>query len=208
MHMSKVILIGGGSASGKTYVLHKVLESMPEEKVAHISLDDYYKDFGALPMEERAKINFDHPKAFDWKLMNEQLKALKNGETIEKPVYDFTTHSRSPKTEIVVPKDLIIIEGIMALVNKDLRSIADLKVFISASRERRLVRRIERDMRERGRTYDSIIEQYFSTVLPMFEEIIAPSQYYADLIINNDDSYSNKSIDVLVSVLNDMLKQK
>ena len=96
----------------------------------------------------------------------------------------------------------------MALVNKDLRSIGDLKVFISASRERRLVRRIERDMRERGRTYDSIIEQYFSTVLPMFEEIIAPSQYYADLIINNDDSYSNKSIDVLVSVLNNMLKQK
>ena len=206
--MSKVILIGGGSASGKTYVLHKVLESIPEEKIAHISLDDYYKDFSSLPMEERAKINFDHPKAFDWKLMNEQLKALKNGETIEKPIYDFTTHSRSQKTEIVVPKDLIIIEGIMALVNKDLRSIGDLKVFISASRERRLVRRIERDMRERGRTYESIIEQYFSTVLPMFEEIIAPSQYYADLIINNDDSYSNKSIDVLVSVLNNMLKQK
>ena len=203
--MSKVILIGGGSASGKTYVLHKVLESIPEEKVAHISLDDYYKDFDALPMEERAKINFDHPKAFDWKLMNEQLKALKNGETIEKPVYDFTTHSRSPKTEIVVPKDLIIIEGIMALVNKDLRSIGDLKVFISASRERRLVRRIERDMRERGRTYDSIIEQYFSTVLPMFEEIIGPSQYYADLIINND-GIQNNSINVLSMIIKDYLE--
>lgn len=204
--MSKVVLIGGGSASGKTYVLHKVLEHIPPERIAHISLDDYYKDFSVLPMEERAKVNFDHPKAFDWKLMNEQLKALKNGQTIEKPIYDFTTHSRSSKTEIVEPKDLIIIEGIMALVNKDLRSIGDLKVFISASRERRLVRRIERDMKERGRTYESIIEQYFTTVLPMFEEIIAPSQYYADLIINNDDSYSNKSIDVLVSVLNNMIK--
>ena len=204
--MSKVILIGGGSASGKTYVLKKVLEQIPNEKVAHVSIDDYYKDLSALPIEERAKVNFDHPKAFDWKLMNEQLKELKNGKTIQKPVYDFTTHSRSDKIETVEPKELIIIEGIMALVNKDLRALGDLKVFISASRERRLVRRIERDMRERGRTYESIIEQYFTTVLPMFEEIIAPSQYYADLIINNDGG-SNKSIDVLVSVLKNMMKE-
>ncbi len=204
--MQKVVLIGGGSASGKTYVLKKVLEKIPSDRVAKISLDDYYKDFSVLPMEERAKINFDHPKAFDWKLLNEQLKALKNGETIEKPIYDFTTHSRSPITEVVEPKDLIIIEGIMALVNKDLRSIGDLKVFINASRERRLVRRIERDMRERGRTYESIIEQYFTTVQPMFEEIIAPSQYYADLIINNDGG-STHSIDVLVSVLENLMKE-
>ena len=202
--MSKLILIGGGSASGKTYVLNKVLSKLPEGRVAHISLDDYYKDFSVLPFEERAKINFDHPKAFDWKLMNAQLRDLKNGKAIEKPIYDFTIHGRSEKTEVVEPKELIIIEGIMALVNKDLREIGDLSVFISASRERRLVRRIDRDMKERGRTYESIIEQYFSTVLPMYEEIIAPSQYYADLIINND-GYSRKSIDVLVSVINDML---
>ena len=204
---NKVILIGGGSASGKTYVLKKVLEKIPEEKVAHISLDDYYKDFRELPFEERAKINYDHPKSFDWKLINSQLKALKNGETIEKPIYDFVTHSRSDKTEIVEPKELIIIEGIMALVNRELRSIGDLSVFISASRERRLVRRIERDMKERGRSYDSIIEQYFTTVLPMFEEIIAPSQYYADLIINNDGN-KTKSIDVLISVINNMMLNK
>ena len=204
--MSKIVLIGGGSASGKTYVLRKVLEQIPEEKVTHISLDDYYKDFSVLPMEERAKVNFDHPKAFDWKLMNEQLTKLKNGEAIDKPIYDFTIHGRSPKTERVEPKELIIIEGIMALVNKDLRSLGDLNVYINASRERRLVRRIERDQKERGRTYESIIEQYFATVLPMYEEIIAPSQYYADLIINND-GYSTKSIDVLVSVLQNMMKQ-
>ena len=204
--MQKVVLIGGGSASGKTYVLKKVLEKIPSDRVAKISLDDYYKDFSVLPMEERAKINFDHPKAFDWKLLNEQLKALKNGETIEKPIYDFTTHSRSPITEIVKPKDLIIIEGIMALVNKDLRAIGDLKVFINASRERRLVRRIERDTKERGRTFDSVVEQYFTTVQPMFEEIIAPSQYYADLIINNDGG-STHSIDVLVSVLENLMKE-
>ncbi len=202
--MSKIVLIGGGSASGKTYVLNKVLENLPEGKVAHISLDDYYKDFSVLPFEERAKVNFDHPKAFDWKLMNTQLTALKNGETIEKPIYDFTIHGRSDKTEKVEPKELIIIEGIMALVNKDLRALGDLKVFINCSRERRLVRRIERDTKERGRTYESVIEQYFATVQPMFEEIIAPSEYYADLVINNE-GYSNNSIDVLVSVLRNML---
>ena len=203
--MSKVILIGGGSASGKTYVLRKVLEKIPEDKVAKISLDDYYKDFGVLPFEERTKVNYDHPKAFDWKLMYAQIRDLKEGKTIEKPIYDFVTHSRSEKTEVVESKELIIVEGIMALVNKDLRSLGDLNVFISASRERRLVRRIDRDMKERGRTYESIIEQYFTTVLPMYEEIIAPSQYYADLIINND-GYSTKSIDVLVSVLQNMME--
>ena len=204
--MSKIILIGGGSASGKTYVLKKVLEKLPKDKITVISIDDYYKDFSARPMEERAKINWDHPKAFDWKLMNEQIKALKNGQEIEKPVYDFTIHGRSSKTEVVKPNELIVIEGIMALVNKDLRAMGDLKVYINCSRERRLVRRIDRDQRERGRTYDSIIEQYFSTVLPMYEEIIAPSQYYADLIINNE-GYNTKSIDVLASVLNNMLEK-
>ena len=202
--MSKIILIGGGSASGKTFVLKKVLEKIPADKITVVSIDDYYKDFSVLPLEERAKINFDHPKAFDWKLMNEQIKALKSGQTIEKPIYDFTIHGRSPKTEIVEPKELIVIEGIMALVNKDLRAMGDLKVYINCSRERRLVRRIDRDQKERGRTYESIIEQYFSTVLPMYEEIIAPSQYYADLIINNE-GYNNRSIDVLVSVIQNML---
>lgn len=205
--MRKVVLIGGGSASGKTYVLRKVLEKIPGDRITRISIDDYYKDFSNLPFEERVKINYDHPKSFDWKLMNEQFKALKNGQAIEKPIYDFTTHSRSLITEVVQPKDLIIIEGIMALVNKDLRALGDLKVYINASRERRLVRRIERDQRERGRTYESIIEQYFTTVLPMYEEIIAPSQYYADLIINNDGG-STKSIDVLVSVLENMMKDE
>ena len=205
--MSKIVLIGGGSASGKTHVLRKVLERIPEDKITKISIDDYYKDFSVLPMEERVKVNFDHPKAFDWKLMTEQINDLKNGKTIEKPIYDFTIHGRSKKTEVVEPKELIVVEGIMALVNKDLRALGDLKVYINASRERRLVRRIERDQKERGRTYESIIEQYFSTVLPMYEEIIAPSQYYADLIINNE-GYNTKSIDVLVSVLNNMLESK
>ena len=205
--MSKVILIGGGSASGKTHTLNKVLERIDRNRVTVISLDDYYKDFSVLPMEERVKVNFDHPKAFDWPLIREQISALKRGEAIQKPKYDFVIHGRSKETEYVEPKDIILIEGIMALVNKDLRTIGDLKIFINASRERRLVRRLERDTKERGRTFDSIVEQYFTTVQPMFEEIIAPSQYYADLIINNE-GYSTKSIDVLASVIQLMLDKE
>lgn len=204
--MSKIVLIGGGSASGKTHVLKKVLEKLPKDKVVCISLDDYYKDFSILPMEERIKINFDHPKAFDWPLLRSQIKDLKNGKSINKPIYDFVSHGRKKETELVSPKQLILIEGIMALVDKDLRDTGDLKVFINASREKRLVRRIERDMKERGRTYDSIITQYFESVQPMFEEIIAPSEYYADLIINNE-GYSTNSINVLASVLLDMINK-
>lgn len=205
--MSKIILIGGGSASGKTYTLNKVLEKIPFQRVTVISLDDYYKDFSVLPMEERVKVNYDHPKAFDWPLIKEQIAALKRGETIQKPKYDFVIHGRSKEVDIVEPRDIILIEGIMALVNKDLRAYGDLSIFINASRERRLVRRIERDTKERGRTFESVVEQYFTTVQPMFEEIIAPSQYYADLIINND-GYSTKSIDVLASVINLMLDKE
>ena len=199
----KIILVGGGTASGKTYVIDQVIKLLGENNVTHFSIDDYYKDLSAMTLEERKKQNFDHPKAFDWKLMKEQLYALKRGETIKKPVYDYKEHNRSDKVEVVTPKDLIIVEGIMALVNKDVRELGDLKVFINASRERRLLRRMERDINERGRTYDSITEQYFKSVQPMYEEILGPSQYYADLIINND-GYDNKSIEVLAAVLKDI----
>lgn len=203
--MAKIILVGGGTASGKTYVIHKVVEQLGVDRVTHFSIDDYYKDLSNLSMEERKKQNFDHPKAFDWKLMKEQLTALKNGETVEKPIYDYFNHNRAKETKIVEPKDLIIVEGIMALVNKEIRELGDLKIFINASRERRLLRRMERDTNERGRSYESIVNQYFSTVQPMYEEIIGPSEYYADLIINND-GYDNKSIEVLTAVLKDVMK--
>ena len=202
--MAKLILVGGGTASGKTYVINKVIESLGNEHITHISIDDYYKDLKNLSFEERKKQNFDHPKAFDWPLMKEQLTALKNGNTIHKPVYDYTLHTRSDKVVDVKPNDLIIVEGIMALVNKDVRALGDLKIFINASRERRLLRRMKRDINERGRDYDSITTQYFSTVQPMYEEIIGPSEYYADLIVNND-GYDNKSIEVLCAVIKDTM---
>ena len=192
--MAKIILVGGGTASGKTYVINEVVKLIGEENVAHLSIDDYYKDLTSLTMEERIKVNYDHPKAFDWPLIKKQLIDLKNDKTILKPIYDFTIHNRSEKTVELQPKKIVIVEGIMALVNKDIRSIGDLKIFINASRERRLLRRMDRDQKERGRNVDSIINQYFATVQPMYEEIIEPSSYYADMLINND-GYDNKSIE-------------
>lgn len=205
--MSKLILVGGGSSSGKTYVINEVIKIIGEENVVHFSIDDYYKDLSNMSLEERKKQNFDHPKAFDWKYMYEQLSTLKSGKAIDKPLYDYVNHNRSKEVEHVKPKKLIIVEGIMGLVNKKVRELGDLKVFINASRERRLLRRMERDTIERGRSKESIITQYFNSVQPMYEEIIGPSQYYADLIINND-GYDNKSIEVLGAVLKAFLNDE
>ncbi len=201
--MAHIVLVGGGSASGKTYVLNKVIDKLGKENVTHISIDDYYKKLD-MPLEERRKVNFDHPKAFDWDLIETQLKMLKENKTIEKPVYDYTISNRSDKVEIITPKNLVLVEGIMALVNKKIRALSELNIFIDASRENRLVRRIKRDQVERARTFDSIVTQYFTSVLPMYEEIIDPTKYYADIIINNDGQ-KNHSIEVLISILSKYL---
>ncbi len=205
--MAKLILVGGGSSSGKTYVINEVIKLLGDKDIVHFSIDDYYKDLSYMDIEERKKQNFDHPKAFDWKYMYSQLLDLKNDKEIDKPLYNYTIHNRSDKVEHIIPKKLIIVEGIMGLVNKNIRELSDLNVFINASRERRLLRRMDRDIVERGRTKDSIITQYFNSVQPMYEEIIGPSQYYADLIINND-GYDNKSIEVFASVLKAILNDE
>lgn len=201
---NKIVLIAGGSASGKTYVVNEVLKRLGTENITHISMDDYYKDLTNLTMEERKKVNFDHPKSIDWKLFREQIEELKNGKEIKKPIYDFTVHNRSDKYEIIKPKKIIIIEGIMALVDSKVRNYADIKVFINCIRERRFLRRLIRDHEERARDYDNIIEQYFSTVQPMFEEVIQPSKNYADLILENS-GIENKAIDLLCHVLSEEL---
>ena len=205
--MAKIVLVGGGSASGKTYVIDQVIDKLGKDNITHFSIDDYYKDLSNLTLEERKKQNFDHPKAFDWKLMRLQLSILKDDKPVDKPTYDYVEHNRGEKVVHVVPSKLIIVEGIMALVNKDVRELGDLKIFINASRERRLLRRMDRDIHERGRDQESIVNQYFSTVQPMYEEIIGPSQYYADLIVNND-GYDNKSIEVICAVLKDVMNGK
>lgn len=203
--MPKIVLIGGGTASGKTYVTEEVIKRIGSERVTHMTLDDYYKDQSNIPFNERLKVNYDHPKAFDWKLMEAQLTDLKNGKAIKKPVYDYVAHNRTSKVEIIEPRELIMVEGIMALVNTKIRQLGDLKVFVNCSRERRFIRRLNRDQLERGRTYDSILNQYFNTVQPMYEEVIAPSSNYADLIINNDDEISTLAIQVLTSVIKGLI---
>jgi uridine kinase len=202
--MPRLILIGGGSSSGKTYITESIIKALGEDKITYITLDDYYKDQSTMSMEERMKVNYDHPKAFDWPLMRKQIADLKAGKAIEKPTYDFTILTRSNKTERIVPKDLIIAEGIMALVDKDLRSLSDLRVFISASDERRFLRRIIRDHEERARSFENIINQYFSTVQPMYNEIVHPSSNYADVIVNND-GVENLAIEVLTCVAREQL---
>lgn len=205
--MPYLVLVGGGTASGKTYVTEKVAERFPPETITRMTLDDYYRDLSDMPIEERAKVNYDHPKAFDWKLMERQLSELKSGKAVEKPVYDFKVHNRSDRTEVIEPHPIIMVEGIMALVNTRVRALGDLKVFVNCSRERRLLRRLDRDQKERARTFDGIVSQYFATVQPMYEEIIAPSSNYADLIVNNDDEISNIAIDVLAAVLREFLSR-
>lgn len=204
--MPRLILVGGGSSSGKTYVTESIIKAIGEDKITYITLDDYYKDQSEMSMEERMKVNYDHPKAFDWPLMRKQIAALKAGKAIEKPTYDFTILTRAKKTETIVPKDLIIAEGIMALVDKDLRDLSDLRVFISASDERRFLRRIIRDHEERARRFENIINQYFSTVQPMYNEIVLPSSNYADVIVNND-GVENLAIEVLTCVAKEQLEK-
>lgn len=204
--MARIILVGGGSSSGKSYVTRAVIDNIGKEYITRITIDDYYKDQSDMPFEERVKVNYDHPKAFDWPLIRSQISALKEGKTIEKPIYDFTIHNRKKETETIVPKKLVVVEGIMALVDRRLRDLGDLKVFISASHERRFLRRIIRDHKERKRTFENIINQYFTTVQPMFDEIVAPSSNYADVIVNND-GVKNLAIDVLTVAFKEELEK-
>lgn len=203
--MPRIILVGGGSSSGKSYVTDKVIQNIGLDKVTKITIDDYYKDQSSVSMEERIKENYDHPKAFDWKLMRRQIQDLKEGKSIQKPIYDFTVHNRSGEVENITPKELVIVEGIMALVDRQLRELAHLKVFISSSPEVRFLRRFIRDHSERKRSYEGIVSQYLKTVAPMYKEIIEPSSNYADLIVNNDDGVANASIEVLTCVFKNEL---
>ena len=204
--MARIVLVGGGSSSGKSYVTTKVIENLQSDDITRITIDDFYKDQSQLTMEERIKVNYDHPKAFDWKLMRKQINDLKNDLPIDKPIYDFTTHNRSDKTEHIVPKKIVVVEGIMALVDKQLRDLGDLKIFITATPEVRFLRRFIRDHQERKRSYESIVKQYITTVAPMYEEIVKPSSNYADLIINND-GIENLAMDVLACVFKDQLEK-
>ena len=178
-----IIGIAGGTGSGKTTVAKKMIKDLHSGSVVLLSQDSYYKDSSNVPAEERQSINFDHPDAFDWDLLFKQVKLLKSGKAIEQPVYDFITSSRLPQTIHVEPCEVLIIEGIMALWNKKLRDLMDIKIYVDADADERLIRVIRRDVQERGRTADAVIERYLRVLKPMHREFIEPCKRYADVII-------------------------
>ncbi|MBR3883956.1 MAG: uridine kinase [Bacteroidaceae bacterium] len=178
-----IIGIAGGTASGKTTVVRKIVESMPQDEVVVIPQDSYYKDSGHIPVEERQFINFDHPDAFDWELLSEQITMLRSGKPIEQPTYSYITCTRQPETIHIEPRKIIIIEGIMAFVNPELRELMDLKVFVDADADERLIRLIRRDIVERGRTYEKALSRYERNVKAMHNKFIEPTKQYADIII-------------------------
>ena len=178
-----IIGIAGGSGSGKTTVARNVARALHTESVAFIDMDAYYRNFAHLPFEERRKVNWDHPEAFDWELLHQQLTRLLAGEAIEKPVYDFVSHLRSNDTVVVPPARVVVIDGILLFVDERVRGLCDVKVFVEADADVRLVRRIRRDMKKRGRPLDEIIDQYLNTVQPMHLQFVEPTKRYADVIV-------------------------
>jgi len=178
-----IIGIAGGTGSGKTTVVKHISRSLPPHCVAVVPLDSYYNDTTDLTPEERKAINFDHPDAFDWRLLTEQIRQLKNGEAIEQPTYSYIESNRQKETIHVEPKPVIIIEGIMTLHYKRLRDMMDLKIFVDTDSDVRLIRNIRRDVVERGRTVDMVLDRYEKVLKPMHEQFIEPTKKFADLII-------------------------
>ena len=179
----KIIGVAGGTGSGKTTVVRKIVEALPPHHVAVVPLDSYYNDTTGLTPEERRAINFDPPDAFDWALLNKHVRQLKAGEAVEQPTYSYILSNRLPETIHVEPKPVILIEGIMTLVNKELRDMMDIRIFVDTDSDERLIRNIQRDVVERGRTVDMVIDRYLKVLKPMHEQFIEPSKKYADIII-------------------------
>ena len=199
-----IIGITGGTGSGKTTVVNQIVKHLPEEEVCVISQDSYYKATDNLSLEERAKINFDHPRAIDFDLIVQHLKKLKSNETIAQPVYSFVTHNRTKDTVTTYPRKVIIVEGILILSNTQLRTILDVKIFVHADSDERLIRRLKRDMAERGRDLDEVLDRYQTTLKPMHQQFIEPMKAYADIIIPNNN-YNSVAVNVVKSIINDQL---
>ena len=201
-----IIGIAGGTGSGKTTVVRKIVEALPPHYVAVVPLDSYYNDTTHLTNEERRAINFDHPDAFDWKLLIRQVNELREGRAIEQPTYSYIISNRLPETIHVEPKPVIIIEGIMTLINKKLRDMMDLKIFVDCDSDERLIRNIQRDTIDRGRTVSMVVERYLEVLKPMHEQFIAPTKRYADLIIPQGGQ-NEKGIGILCKFIEGLVKE-
>jgi len=199
-----IIGIGGGTGSGKTTVVNQIISEFPKGEVQVISQDSYYKDTSHLSFEARCKINFDHPQSIDFQLLETHLKDLKKGKSINQPVYSFKTHNRTGDTTLTEPKKVIIVEGILILSNTQLRTILDVKIFVHADSDERLIRRLKRDMAERGRDLDEVLDRYQTTLKPMHQQFIEPMKAYADIIIPNNN-YNSVAVNVVKSIINDQL---
>ena len=204
--MSKPLIIGiaGGSGSGKSTVARKVAENLGDLSVAFIDMDAYYRNFTELSLDERRRLNWDHPDAFDFDLLTTHLAHLARRDSIDKPVYDFVSHLRSSETRTVEPSDVIVIDGILLFVDDRVRELCDVKVFVDADADIRLIRRIQRDMNKRGRPLSEIIEQYLSTVQPMHLQFVEPSKRYADIIVPRG-GHNSIAIEMIVAKIKQRL---
>ena len=201
-----VVIVGvaGGTGSGKTTIAKAIYEQLGPENVAYIPHDAYYYDLSHLPPEERAKRNFDHPDSLETSLLIEHIKKLKQGEAVDIPVYDFATHTRRPETRHIEPRPIIVIEGILVFVEPALRDLMDIKIFVDTDADIRFIRRLVRDIQERGRTMESVIRQYLETVRVMHLEFVEPSKRYADIIIP-EGGFNTVALDMVISRLRAML---
>lgn len=202
-----VIGVAGGSGSGKTSVTKSIYEHFQNQSILIIEQDYYYKDQSELPFEERLKTNYDHPLAFDNDLLIKHIKQLLEHKTVNKPVYDYTLHTRSNKVIEVEPKEVIILEGILVLEDERLRNLMDIKLFVDTDADIRIIRRLLRDIKERGRTIDSVIDQYVNVVRPMHNQFIEPTKRYADIILP-EGGQNHVAIDLMVTKIQTILEQK
>jgi uridine kinase len=203
-----VIGIAGGSGSGKTTIAHEIAHAVhDDDRILIMTQDAYYKDNAGIPMAARMKINYDHPDAFDMPLLVSQLQQILKRQAIEIPVYDFTAHTRSNKTTHAEPADIVILEGILALADERLRQLMDIKIYVDTDDDIRFIRRLQRDMKERGRSLDSVIQQYLKTVKPSYHQFIEPSKRYADIIVP-EGGQNNVAIDMLTIKVKSILNKQ
>jgi len=200
-----VIGVCGGTGSGKTTVVQVILERVGAERIAYIQHDSYYRDQSHLPLEERARVNYDHPDSLETELLVKHVRQLLAGQAVEVPIYDFTTHTRTRRTHRVEPRRVILVEGILIFAEPELRDLMDVKIYVDTDADIRFIRRLQRDIAERGRTMESVIEQYLTTVRPMHLEFVEPSKRYADVIIP-EGGFNVVALDMVVARVQGLLE--
>lgn len=199
-----IIGIAGGTGCGKTTVVNTIVKELPADEVVVISQDSYYQDTSHLSYDERVKINFDHPRSIDFNLLVEHLKELKNGNEIEQPVYSFVQHNRTGDSVLTKPRKVVIVEGILILTNPEIRKLFDIKIFVHADSDERLIRRLKRDISERGRDINEVLNRYQTTLKPMHQQFIEPTKAYADIIIPNN-KYNTVAVDIVKTIISERL---